>query len=480
MALCVAAGTLAPLPAAAQLLDFLFRPRGGQVYEVDPRYRQRPVQRPTAPAAAAPADSTRAPAPEPRKADIATTTKVVVLGDSLSDWLAYGLEDAWAEAPENEVLRRNRAFSGLIRYDSKGDTTWAQTAREIVKAEKPDFVVMLVGIADRRPIQPRTARRVGDAHEAEAQNGEQAGAEDDDEAASIVAREPQGSGGALAYRTEAWAEAYGRLIDDTMTALKSSGAPVLWVGIPSILGTRSTSDAQYLNGLYRAAAEKNGVVYVDLWDGFVDENGRFTRQGPDVDGQIRRLRTQDGVHFTLAGARKMAFYVDREILRLRSGPAPVALVAPSEAVPEDPSARKQPDEPQKPAGPRARALAGPVLPLTAMMQDSEELLGGQPSGRSGNATLRPLAGGGGAPAGRADDATWPRSAIDYVEAQPGATPVVAVAAPPKDMTKTPARSEQAKAKAARPRPAGPPVAVSGPPQPAPPRSAFGSFFGLFR
>ena len=73
---------------------------------------------------------------------------------------------------------------------------------------------------------------------------------------------------------------------------------------------------QYLNDLYRARAEKAGIIYVDVWDGFVDEGGRFTLQGPDFEGQIRRLRAGDGVHFTKAGARKLAHYVEREIRRV--------------------------------------------------------------------------------------------------------------------------------------------------------------------
>jgi hypothetical protein len=38
--------------------------------------------------------------------------------------------------------------------------------------------------------------------------------------------------------------------------------------------------------------------------------------GPDFEGQIRRLRSYDGVYFTKAGARKLAHYVERKINRL--------------------------------------------------------------------------------------------------------------------------------------------------------------------
>ena len=52
--------------------------------------------------------------------------------------------------------------------------------------------------------------------------------------------------------------------------------PVFWVGLPSIRGTKSTADSVYLNDLYRARAERAGIVYIDVWDGFVDDGGKYS------------------------------------------------------------------------------------------------------------------------------------------------------------------------------------------------------------
>ena len=48
----------------------------------------------------------------------------------------------------------------------------------------------------------------------------------------------------------------------------------------------------YLDELYRERAERAGIIYVDIWDGFVDEDGDYAVQGPDFEGQTRRLRGQ--------------------------------------------------------------------------------------------------------------------------------------------------------------------------------------------
>ena len=104
----------------------------------------------------------------------------------------------------------------------------------------------------------------------------------------------------------------------------------------------------FLNALYRDAAGKAGITYVDVWDGFVDEVGRFLQTGSGLQGQIRRLRSDDGIYFTRPGARKLAHYVEREITRLlASRSAPVAL--PTE--PETPDANAVPDQPARARSP---------------------------------------------------------------------------------------------------------------------------------
>lgn len=101
-----------------------------------------------------------------------------------------------------------------------------------------------------------------------------------------------------------------------IAALKSKGVPVLWVGTPATRGTKSTSDMSYLDELYRARADKAGIIYVDIWGGFIDDQGRYAQQGPDFEGQTRRLRAYDGVYFTKYGAEKLAHYVEHDLRRV--------------------------------------------------------------------------------------------------------------------------------------------------------------------
>lgn len=93
-------------------------------------------------------DFSRAPAPEKR--DTTPERNVLVLGDGMADWLAYGLESAYSETPDMGVIRKHKTASGLIRYQPKGDPAdWPAAARGILATEKPDVVVVMLGLNDR-------------------------------------------------------------------------------------------------------------------------------------------------------------------------------------------------------------------------------------------------------------------------------------------------------------------------------------------
>jgi len=165
----VAALALAAAPASAQFGNF----RRGGIFDSFWGPFQAPRQS-TEPRV----DASRAPAPQRRETP--ATTTVLVLGDSMADWLAYGLEDALADTPEIGVVRRHRTNSGLIRYDGRNENAdWAQGTREAIAATKPKYIIMMVGLNDRQSIRvpaDRNARRASGGGAELARSGRDAGA----------------------------------------------------------------------------------------------------------------------------------------------------------------------------------------------------------------------------------------------------------------------------------------------------------------
>jgi hypothetical protein len=449
-------------------------------------------------------DFSRAPPPEKR--DPAATPperSILVLGDGMADWLGYGLEDAYADQPDMGVIRRHKTVSGLIHYQPKGDPAdWAAAAKTILAAEKPEAIVVMLGLNDRVAIREPAAEKSdgkssdtkssdakpsdtkssdtkssdkkADKKDAKAKpDGKSAdgtadpNAKPDDKAvdselppedaadndappAITPGKSTRSPNGIYEFREERWVELYTRKIEEMIGVLKSKGVPVVWVGLPAVRGPKATSDMLFLDALYRDAAGKAGITYVDVWDGFVDEGGRYLDQGPDFEGQKRRLRSYDGVYFTQAGARKLAHYVEREITRLLAGrSAPITL--PTE--PATPDANAQPGQPAP------RPLAGPIIPLVASSVGTDQLLGGPgsrpaPVDALAARTLvkgEPLA----PPAGRADDFSWPRREIGREQAK-GDTPVASATPDGTIATAQPAAIAPPKAKKiVKPAPAAP-------------------------
>jgi hypothetical protein len=387
-------------------------------------------------------------APPPEKRETVPERRIVVLGDAMADWLAYGLEDAYSEQPDIGVIRKHKTVSGLIRYQPKGDPAdWAAAAKGILASEKPDAIVVMLGLDDRTSIREPAAEttdgksavdkkvdKKDDKKDATGKPDGKSAAKPDDELpdarpspgdvaatdqppAVTPEKRARSPNGVYEFREERWVELYNKKIEEMIAVLKSKGVPVVWVGLPAVRGPKATADTLFLDSLYRGAAGKAGITYVDVWDGFVDEAGRFLQKGPDFEGQIRQLRSYDGVYFTKAGARKLAHYVEREVTRLLAArSAPIAL-------PTEPGT---PDTNAVPGQPAPRPLAGPILPLVASSVGTDQLLGGPGSSPAAVDALavrtlvkgEPLA----PPAGRADDFAWPRREIGREQVN-GETPV---------------------------------------------------------
>jgi hypothetical protein len=184
------------------------------------------------------------------------------------------------------------------------------------------------------------------------------------------------------------------------------------------------------------------------------------------------------VHFTRAGARKLAAYVEREIARVGPlQPEPVALPEPQQ---QSPSAR--------PGGATARPLAGIAVPLSAFAYATVSPgLDGTPSSLKSDPPTQiathVLTKGEAVevPAGRADDFAWPRRGVAPFGTDPAVTattmPVPLAQLPPPPASEAPSKTAAVR----NPSQLGPPGQQQAPR--APPRpSVFNpfSFLPFFR
>ncbi|MDQ0441806.1 hypothetical protein QO016_001289 [Methylobacterium persicinum] len=348
------------------------------------RRRQRPVR-----------------APEPPKAATAKTDpsmQIAVFGDSLADHLAKGLDDVFEDNSDVAVIDRAKGDSGLVRKDL---VDWPKVAEDYLQANpKVRYGLVMMGANDRQAI------RDGDT--------------------------------TVDPLTDRWKELYRARVEAMVKPFTDHKIPLIWVGLPPMQSQSLTRDLAAINDVVREAVTKAGATYVDIWPGFVDDRDRYTASGPDPEGQIAKLRTSDGVHFTKAGDRKLAHFADIELKRLMGTTVPAvsdqpatASVTPgtpvavpgasldgSEASSDTATIDRQitamlPSLPE-PAGIPAlpvKPAAGPVVPLSrSETSPGGALVTGRPLDGDSMGTVERTLLRGNAPApqpGRADDFRWP-------------------------------------------------------------------------
>ena len=63
----------------------------------------------------------------------------------------------------------------------------------------------------------------------------------------------------------------------------------------------------------RASATRPAVSVVESWDLFSDESGNYSAYLTNDDGNLELMRYGDGVHFTWAGARRLAAVIFEQL-----------------------------------------------------------------------------------------------------------------------------------------------------------------------
>jgi hypothetical protein len=201
------------------------------------------------------------------------TYRMQVYGDAFGEGLLAGLADAFASESRVRLQRRRRPLAGIMRSDFEDELKAEAASKDTVH-----IAVVMLGYNDRYPFR-------------------------------LSAREvvPPGS--------PAWRAEYGRRVDRLAKTLRRRGAAVYWVGLPLMRRPEVNEPAQAINEVVREKAYLNGIKFIDITTHFADEAGNYTPYGPDVAGKQRVVRQKDGVLFTWAGYRKLAYFVEREIKR---------------------------------------------------------------------------------------------------------------------------------------------------------------------
>jgi hypothetical protein len=260
--------------------------------------------------------------PKPAIEKALTATRLAVFGDSLAVDVAAALDRFYADDPNIVIINQGVGSSGFARPDY---FDWDKTAREQAAANAFDIAIMIIGINDRQTIKL--------------------------------------DGTSMKALTPEWSDAYKSRVADFVSAIRGANKPVIWVGLPPMSKTDYSAAMGQISGIQRLAAFAGGAEFVDIYDRFVDEDGKYSSFGPDLNGNRVRMRKDDGIHFSAAGADKLAFYLSQTIKLYYRGGGGVGIEVADILAGTDAALMVRP--PYQGLGQtRLLEVAGAVIPLT--------------------------------------------------------------------------------------------------------------------
>lgn len=227
-----------------------------------------------------PAEAALPPA-KPKVEKSTGATRLAVFGDSMAVDLTKALERLYADDPNLVVIGQGVGSSGFVRPDF---FDWNKTVGEQIAANSFDIAVMIIGINDRQKMNI--------------------------------------DGKSYGSLTPEWTAAYSARVADFVAQLRSANKPAIWVGLPPMEAPSYAKAINQINEIQKLAAFSGGAEFLDIYERFATEDGKYTTHGPDLNGNRVRMRKDDGIHFSAAGADKLAFYLSQTLrLYYRGGGA---------------------------------------------------------------------------------------------------------------------------------------------------------------
>ncbi len=202
----------------------------------------------------------------------ARPVSIALVGDSLANDLGNGMEDIFAGRRDVHVIKRTQFATGLVRTDY---FNWDATVDNALKHGDANILVVVLGGNDHQPIRVNGKR--------------------------------------LDPLSNAWRAEYSRRVARFMKTVKQSRAKLYWVGLPDVRSEKLANGYRVMNRIFKQQAAKNGFTYIDIWNKFHTPHGAYSSFGKSLEGVNRRIRKEDGMHFTEPGRKLFANYVARSI-----------------------------------------------------------------------------------------------------------------------------------------------------------------------
>ena len=193
---------------------------------------------------------------------------ILVIGDSMASNLGWGLSGVLKESVSPSVILKGKPSTGLSNswfYD------WSKELPPMLEDYKPSLVIMFIGAND-----------VQDS--------------------KIDSKSEK-------FGNEKWLSAYASKVKEIESLVSDSGAYLMWVGLPIMRPNLYEKGISQLSQIQESnVVDVPGAVYLPLRTFLADAQGNY-RAFAKVNNKMRKIRGEDGIHFSSIGQSVIATYV---------------------------------------------------------------------------------------------------------------------------------------------------------------------------
>jgi|HubBroStandDraft_6_1064221.scaffolds.fasta_scaffold371504_2 hypothetical protein len=212
--------------------------------------------------------------PNPKLPTAATPLRVLIVGDSIGLDMGGALQSDLAGTGVVNAALDGRESTGLTRPDY---FNWPAELASDIKADNPQLVVVMIGANDAQDFlgPPDTP-----------------------------------------YASPAWNGLYAQRVAQFMQVAGSTGAAVVWVGMPPMQNPTLSAQMADLNTIVKqqAGAAKPPVTFIETDKSLGTPTGGYTAFTTNAAGQIVNTRTPDGTHLTPGGGQVVAQQVIAQLV----------------------------------------------------------------------------------------------------------------------------------------------------------------------
>lgn len=232
------------------------------------------------------AASTAAAAPAHPWLDAGRPARVLLVGDSMiATDFGRELEAHLREHADVVTYRRGRSSSGLARPDY---FDWFELGAQLARRFRPDVVVVVLGGNDGQDLRPKTEGRW------------------------------------VHWRSDGWAEAYQARLHRFLDGMAGPGRRFAWIELPAMAHRGLENKLKTIRRVQsEALAQRDDLLAEIRGRPCFYAKDRLLESVPDGPDAGAPLRLEDGIHFTVAGARHYAACVG-PVLRRHLPPKPPA------------------------------------------------------------------------------------------------------------------------------------------------------------